>query len=129
MKVALQYWDARGQRAKRRFIAGQRSYHGNTLRALSLSGFLERRSPFEGSLVDVELVSAASDYRPIDGLRGAALTDALAQELDARIRAVGPEHVAAFVLSRSLGPRREPCLRLRVTQEPFALCVTNTTSF
>src|SRR5437762_11675675 len=73
MKVALQYWDARGQRAKRRFIAGQRSYHGNTLRALSLSGFLERRSPFEGSLVDVELVSAASDYRPIDGLRGAAL--------------------------------------------------------
>ncbi|TLZ31732.1 MAG: aminotransferase class III-fold pyridoxal phosphate-dependent enzyme [Gammaproteobacteria bacterium] len=27
MKVALQYWDARGQRAKRRFIARQRSYH------------------------------------------------------------------------------------------------------
>jgi len=56
MKVALQYSDARGQRAKRRFIARQRSYHGNTLGALSLSGFLERRSPFEGSLVDVELI-------------------------------------------------------------------------
>src|SRR6266403_1190088 len=78
MKVALQYWDARGQRAKRRFIARQRSYHGNTLGALSLSGFLELRSPFEGSLVDVEVISAASDYRPLDGLRGAALTDALA---------------------------------------------------
>src|SRR6266849_406963 len=70
MKFALQYWDARGQRAKRRFIARQRSYHGNTLGALSLSGFSGRRSPFEGSLLDVELVSAASDYRPLDGLRG-----------------------------------------------------------
>jgi hypothetical protein len=76
MKVALQYWDARGQRAKRRFIARQRSYHSNTLDALPLSGFLERMSPFEGSLLDVELVSAASDYRPLNGLRGAALTDA-----------------------------------------------------
>jgi len=78
MKVALQYWDARGQRAKRGFIARQRSYHGNTLGAMSLSGFLELRSPFEGSLVDVEVTSTASDYRPLDGLRGAALTNALA---------------------------------------------------
>jgi adenosylmethionine-8-amino-7-oxononanoate aminotransferase len=78
MKVALHYWDARGQRAKRGFIARQRSYHDNTLGALSLSGFLELRSPFEGSLVGVEVTSTASDYRPLDGLRGAALTDALA---------------------------------------------------
>src|SRR6202035_875092 len=64
--------------SKARFVSRQRSYHGNTLGALSLSGFLELRSPFEGSLVDVEVISAASDYRPLDGLRGAALTDALA---------------------------------------------------
>ncbi len=103
MKVALQYWDARGQRAKRRFIARQRSYHGNTLGALSLSGFLERRLPFEGSLLDVDFVSAASDYRPLHGLQGAALTLALARELDAHIRAVGPEHVAAFVFEPVVG--------------------------
>src|SRR5213082_1765125 len=49
LKVALQYWDARGLPARKRFIARERSYHGNTLGALSVSGFLERRRPFEGS--------------------------------------------------------------------------------
>src|SRR5205807_1165764 len=53
LKVALQYWDARGLPARKRFIARERSYHGNTLGALSVSGFLERRRPFEESLVDV----------------------------------------------------------------------------
>ncbi len=42
LKVALQYWDARGMPSKRRFIARERSYHGNTLGALSVSGYLER---------------------------------------------------------------------------------------
>ncbi|HVH84485.1 MAG TPA: aminotransferase class III-fold pyridoxal phosphate-dependent enzyme, partial [Steroidobacteraceae bacterium] len=36
LKVALQYWDARGSSAKRHFIARERSYHGNTLGALSV---------------------------------------------------------------------------------------------
>ena len=58
LKVALQYWDARGLPSKRRFIARERSYHGNTLGALSVSGFLERRRPFEGSLLEVAFVSA-----------------------------------------------------------------------
>ena len=65
LKVALQYWDARGLPAKRRFIARERSYHGNTLGALSVSGFLERRRPFEGSLLEVSFVSAANAYRPL----------------------------------------------------------------
>ncbi|HUI61695.1 MAG TPA: aminotransferase class III-fold pyridoxal phosphate-dependent enzyme, partial [Steroidobacteraceae bacterium] len=53
MKVALQYWYARALPSKRRFIARQRSYHGNTLGALSVSGFLERRRPYEQSLLQV----------------------------------------------------------------------------
>jgi adenosylmethionine-8-amino-7-oxononanoate aminotransferase len=59
LKVALQYFDARGLPAKRRFISRDRSYHGNTLGALSISGYAERRAPFEGSLLDVSFVSAA----------------------------------------------------------------------
>ena len=77
LKVALQYWDARGLSAKKRFIARERSYHGNTLGALSVSGFLERRRPFEGSLLDVSFVSAANAYRPLRGLAGSALVAAL----------------------------------------------------
>jgi adenosylmethionine-8-amino-7-oxononanoate aminotransferase len=67
LKVALQYWHARGLPLKRRFIARERSYHGNTLGALSVSGFRERRVPFEGALLDVSFVSAANVYRPALG--------------------------------------------------------------
>ncbi len=103
LKVALQYWDARGMPAKKRFIARERSYHGNTLGALSVSGFLDRRRPFEGSLLDVAFVSAANAYRPLRGLTGAALVTALADELDARIRALGAENVAAFIFEPVVG--------------------------
>ena len=103
MKVALQYWDARGLRTKKRFIARERSYHGNTLGALSVTGFLERRRPFEGSLLDVSFVSAANTYRPLAGLAASELTVALADELDARIKALGSEHVAAFIFEPVVG--------------------------
>src|SRR6266478_3120583 len=103
LKVALQYWDARGLLAKKRFIARERSYHGNTLGALSVSGFLERRRPFEGSLLDVLFVSAANAYRPLRGLAGEQLVAALADELDARIRTAGPERVAAFIFEPVVG--------------------------
>jgi len=69
LKVALQFWHSRGLRDKCHFIARERSYHGTTLGALSMSGFAERRLPFEGSLLDVTFVSAANVYRPAGGLR------------------------------------------------------------
>ncbi|HYM42915.1 MAG TPA: aminotransferase class III-fold pyridoxal phosphate-dependent enzyme [Steroidobacteraceae bacterium] len=103
LKIALQYWDARGLPHKKRFIARQRSYHGNTLGALSVSGFAERRRPFEGSLLDVGFVSPANAYRPLRGLAGAALVEALAAELDAKIRAIGPGQVAAFIFEPVVG--------------------------
>lgn len=103
LKVALQYWNARGLPHKKRFIARERSYHGNTLGALSVSGFLERRRPFEGSLLEVAFVSPANAYRPLKGLAGAALIEALAAELDEKIRTLGAEQVAAFVFEPVVG--------------------------
>jgi adenosylmethionine-8-amino-7-oxononanoate aminotransferase len=103
MKVALQYWDARGRSGKHRFIARERSYHGSTLGALSLSGFAERRKPFVHSLLDVSFVSAANTYRPPLGVDPAQLAQVLATELDERIRSLGPESVAAFVFEPVVG--------------------------
>jgi adenosylmethionine-8-amino-7-oxononanoate aminotransferase len=103
MKLALQYWDARGLPAKKHFVARERAYHGNTLGALSVSGFLERRRPFETSLLDVSFVSAANAYRPLNGLAGAELVAALADELDARIAALGSQRVAAFIFEPVVG--------------------------
>ncbi len=53
LKVALHYHTANGEPSRRRFIARRRSWHGNTLGALSVSEFKERRDPFEGALIPV----------------------------------------------------------------------------
>src|SRR6202043_899362 len=103
MKLALQYWNARGLPTKTRFIARERSYHGNTLGALSVSGFLERRRPFEASLLDVSFVSAANAYRPLGGLSTSELTAALADELDARMKARGSRDVPAVIFCPRVG--------------------------
>lgn len=103
LKVTLQYWHARGLPAKRRFIARDRSYHGTTLGALSMSGFRERRGPFERSLLDVSFVSAANLYRPALGARPDELTAVLANELEERIQQLGPECVAGFIFEPVVG--------------------------
>lgn len=103
LKVALQYWHARREPQKRRFISRQRSYHGNTLGALSMSGFAERRRPFEGSLLDVTFVSAANAYRPVDGADPAQLAEVLAAELERTILSVGPDRIAGFVFEPVVG--------------------------
>jgi adenosylmethionine-8-amino-7-oxononanoate aminotransferase len=103
LKLALQYFDARGAKTKKHFIARERSYHGNTLGALSVSGFAERRRPFEGSLLDVSFVSAANAYRCPPGVPEARLAVHLADELESRIRSVGAERVAAFIFEPVVG--------------------------
>jgi adenosylmethionine-8-amino-7-oxononanoate aminotransferase len=103
LKVALQYWHARGLPDRRCFIARERSYHGNTLGALSMSGFRERRLPFEGSLLDVAFVSAANTYRPAGGVPADELVATLAAELEERIRRIGAEHVAGFIFEPVVG--------------------------
>jgi adenosylmethionine-8-amino-7-oxononanoate aminotransferase len=103
LKMALQYWDAQRQPQRRRFIARQRSYHGNTLGALSVSGFAERRRPFEGSLLEVSFVSAANSYRPPSSMAEVGLTAALAEELEQAIRRLGSDTVAAFIFEPVVG--------------------------
>lgn len=103
MKLALQYHAARGEMSRRRFIARERSWHGNTLGALSLSGFLERRRPFEGALMDVPRLSPANAYRPPAGVAPENTGEACAAELEAQILEMGPDTVAAFIFEPVVG--------------------------
>jgi len=103
LKVALQYFAARGLMKKRRFIARRRSWHGNTLGALSVSGFAARRRAFEGSLLDVEFVSAANEYRLPDGCTRETLVGHLAAELEQAILKLDPDTVAAFIFEPIVG--------------------------
>ncbi len=103
LKLALQYHAARGQMSRRRFIARERSWHGNTLGALSVSGFLERKRAFEGSLLDVSRLSPANAYRPVAGATPETVGEACAQELEDEILRMGPEKICAFIFEPVVG--------------------------
>jgi adenosylmethionine-8-amino-7-oxononanoate aminotransferase len=103
LKVALQYHSARGEMARRRFIARRRSWHGNTLGALGVSDFLDRRAPFEGALVEASFIPQVSMYRPPPGVAPDALAAHAAAELEAEILRVGPERVAGFIFEPVVG--------------------------
>lgn len=103
LKIALQYWSAVGRQGKRRFISRKRSWHGNTLGALSVSHFKSRRDAFEGSLLDVSFVSAANDYRRPEGVTSEGLAAHLAAEFEAEILRQGADSVAAFIFEPVVG--------------------------
>jgi adenosylmethionine-8-amino-7-oxononanoate aminotransferase len=103
LKLALQYHYARGEPGRARFIARQRSYHGNTMFATALSGFADRRAAFEQALPPVGRVSAANAYRPPAGVAPGDLVAFLAAELEAEFQRLGPETVAAFVFEPVVG--------------------------
>ena len=101
LKIALQYQTAIGQKSRRRFISRQRSWHGNTLGALGVSGFEERTRAYEGAFIPSIKLSPANDYRPIAGQ--GTLAERGAAELEAAILAAGPETIAAFIFEPVVG--------------------------
>jgi adenosylmethionine-8-amino-7-oxononanoate aminotransferase len=103
LKIALQYHFSRGEKARSRFISRRRSYHGNTLGALSVSGFLQRRKQFEGALIPCSFVSAANVYRPACEGTPRELVAYLGDELQAEIDRLGAGNVAAFVFEPVVG--------------------------
>ena len=103
LKVALHYHTANGETSRRRFIARRRSWHGNTLGALSVSEFKERRDPFEGALIPVSHLSPVNVYRPPVGILATQVAQYCAQELEEEILRVGAHNVAAFIFEPVVG--------------------------
>ena len=103
LKIALHYHTANGERSRRRFIARRRSWHGNTLGALSVSEFKERRDPFEGALLPVSHLSPVNLYRPSSGVAPAEVAQHCARELEEEILRLGPQNVAAFIFEPVVG--------------------------
>jgi adenosylmethionine-8-amino-7-oxononanoate aminotransferase len=103
LKIALQYHSARGEPGRRRFIARQRSWHGNTLGALGVSGFRDRRLPFEGALVEASLLSPVNTYRPPAGVRAENVAEHCANELEEEVARLGAANVAAFIFEPVVG--------------------------
>ncbi len=104
LKLARQYFVEKGQPTRRHFIARRQSYHGNTLGALAIGGNVWRREPFLPLLVPAHHVSPCYAYRDQRADESAEqYAQRLADELDAKIRELGPENVAAFVAETVVG--------------------------
>ncbi len=103
LKLALQYQNAIGEPKRRRFIARRRSWHGNTLGALAVSEFLERRRMFEGALIPVSHLGPVNAYRPPEGIAPDDLARHCAAELEAEILRLGPGNVAGFIFEPVVG--------------------------
>jgi hypothetical protein len=110
LKMARQYFVEKGQPQRRHFIARRQSYHGNTLGALAVGGNEWRRQQFAPLLIDVEHVSPCFEYR---GRRADETArqygERLALELEARIDALGPDTVMAFV-AETVGGATAGCI-------------------
>ncbi len=103
MKIALQYQTAIGQKSRRLFISRDRSWHGNTLGALGLSGFAERTAAYEGAFIPSLKIPPANVYRPMPGATADTAGAAAAAALEAAILREGPERIAAFVFEPVVG--------------------------
>ena len=99
LKLARQYFVERGEHSRGRFISRRGSYHGNTLGALAVGGHAGRRRLYAPILVETTQIAPCYAYR---GQRDDETPEAyglrVADELDAEIRRLGPETVAAFVV-------------------------------
>ncbi|WP_374372369.1 aspartate aminotransferase family protein [Dongia sp.] len=108
MKLARQYFLEIGQPQRRHFIARERSYHGNTLGALSLGHDFARRQTYEPLLLPVTHIAPCYEYRERRADESVeAYGRRVADELETAILKIGPDQVAAFfaepVAGSSLG--------------------------
>lgn len=104
LKLAWQYWAAKGLPDKKKIISREYSYHGNTLGALSVSGNPSRRKESAAPLHDWPRVSPCYAYRmKADEMNEEAYTNMLIKELTQTIEAAGSETVAAFICEPVVG--------------------------
>ena len=95
LKIALHFHWANGEPTRTRFIARRRSWHGNTVGALSVSDLSDRQAPYRRSMLPVSHISPANVFRPPDGVDPADVATWCAAELESEIVRLGPTNVAA----------------------------------
>lgn len=104
LKLARQYWVAKGQGNKTVFISRRQSYHGNTLGALSVSGNIGRQKTYGAILHDWPKIAPCYAYRHRrDDEDEEAYGRRAAQALEEEILRQGADQVAAFIAETIVG--------------------------
>ena len=105
LKLTRQYCVESGQAQRKYVIARRQGYHGNTFGALSASGNLWRRRPFEPVLIDsIQHIAPCYAYRdqgPAESAEAYGLR--VANELETKIQELGADKVAAFIAETVVG--------------------------
>ena len=105
LKLTRQYFVESGQSQRKFVIARRQGYHGNTFGALSASGNIWRRRQFEPVLIDsIQHIAPCYAYRDKAAAETAeAYGLRMANELEAKIIALGTDKVAAFIAETVVG--------------------------
>lgn len=106
IKLGRQYYIEQDSKTPRvNFIARERSYHGNTIGALSVSGFFARRLPYTPLLMNnVDFVSSCYSYRQrLECESDSEFVVRKAAELEAKFQELGPETVIGFIAEPVVG--------------------------
>lgn len=104
LKIAWQYWVARGRPEKKIVISREHSYHGNTFGVLSVSGNDARRRASAAPLLEWPRIAPCYAYRYRDPRESPGqYVERVSGELEQAIRDVGPERVAAFICEPVVG--------------------------
>jgi adenosylmethionine-8-amino-7-oxononanoate aminotransferase len=107
LKMARQYFTElpEPQPQRTRFIARERSYHGNTLGSLGVSGHKARRAIFEPMLSqNVSFISPCYPYRDMHpNETNEQYITRLVQELEDEFQRVGPDTVCGVIFETMAG--------------------------
>lgn len=107
LKLARLYFFYLGNKNTSRvnFIFRDRSYHGNTLGGLSVSGFSSRKEPYHPLLIKhVHEISSCYSYRQLgDNESNYDFVVRKAAEFEMKIQELGPETVIAFIAEPVVG--------------------------
>lgn len=97
LKLARQYFVARSEPQRRRFVSLRPSYHGSTLGALGITGYQPLEAPFTDITIGSLKVAGPDFYRHTDADDTLHVERVLA-ETRVAMEAAGAETIAAFVL-------------------------------
>lgn len=107
VKLARQYFleGPTPQPQRTKLIARDKSYHGNTLGALSVGGHQARKAPYLPILLtNVSHVSPCYSYRDQSANESdESYVSRLAQELEEEFQRQGPDQVCAFIAETVAG--------------------------
>lgn len=122
MKLARQFFVARGEPQRRRFVSLRPSYHGSTLGALGLTGYQPLEAPYKDIISSSIKVPSPDFFRMTERDQDSHVERVL-EVTKALVEKVGGENVIAFVLEpvggASTGAR---LLNQKYFDEVRALC-------